>query len=201
MDQSSRRGYLQHKLGKPVTIEQLARMTGCSTDEASRMVQELADSGVFCSNRNGIIYSKRMVADEVLRKKARENGLKGGNPALLEGVKGHAKPRPPPSSSSSSSASTGDSLGSLTLEELREPNALLGRYRRCVAAGVVRDSEAALHQFVALACRAVHQGKKNPCGLFRTLVGGWKIGDLSNVDDVNARVIYKAIREIRENGK
>jgi hypothetical protein len=29
MHESDRRGYLQHATGKPVTAEQLARMTGC----------------------------------------------------------------------------------------------------------------------------------------------------------------------------
>ena len=111
MHESDRRGYLQHATGKPVTAEQLARMTGCSTDEVSRLLQELKDSGVFSCTEHGTIYSRRIVRDEAKREKCREAGSRGGNPTLKgqskggsKGVaKGRSKRNPTPSSSSSSS--------------------------------------------------------------------------------------------------
>jgi hypothetical protein len=98
MFESVRRGYLQHATGKPVTAEQLARMTGCSTDEVSRLLQELEDSGVFSRTEHGVIFNRRMVRDEhkrLLCSRAGKNG--GGNPALTfkgvpkGGPKGHPK--------------------------------------------------------------------------------------------------------------
>lgn len=84
MFESDRRGYLQHVTGKPVTAEQLARMTGCSTDEVSQLLQELEDSGVFSRTEHGVIYSRRLVGDEHKRKLCVEAGKKGGNPKLQE---------------------------------------------------------------------------------------------------------------------
>lgn len=89
MHESDRRGYLQLN-GKPVNAEQLARMTGGSTDDVSRLLQELEDSGVFSRSDHGMIYSRRMVRDERKREKCAEAGKRGGNPTL----KGHPKGRP-----------------------------------------------------------------------------------------------------------
>lgn len=113
MHESDRRGYLQHANGKPVSKEQAARMTGSSTEEVSRLLQELEDSGVYSCTEHGAIYSRRMVADESKRAKCAEAGRKGGNPALtLKGAskggskgppKGESNRLPTPSSSSSDS--------------------------------------------------------------------------------------------------
>ncbi len=64
MFESDRRGYLQHATGAPVTNEQIARMVGCSVEQALRALQELEDCGVFSRTRDGIIYSRRMERDE-----------------------------------------------------------------------------------------------------------------------------------------
>jgi len=84
MHESPRRGYLQHANGKPVTAEQLARMTGCSTDEVSRLLQELDDAGVFSCTEHGVIYSRRMVRDEQIRQVRREAGRLGAESRLLK---------------------------------------------------------------------------------------------------------------------
>jgi hypothetical protein len=42
--------------GKPVSDEQLARMTGSSSGQVSRLLQELEDSGVFSRTEHGMIY-------------------------------------------------------------------------------------------------------------------------------------------------
>ncbi|GAB4133109.1 MAG: hypothetical protein Kow0040_14930 [Thermogutta sp.] len=114
MHESPRRGYLQHANGKPVTTEQIARMTGCSAEEVSQLLQELEYSGVFSCTEHGVIYSRRTVRDEAIREKRREAGLKGGNPVLLKqnaskrqaNGKQTGNQNPTPSSSSSSSVST-----------------------------------------------------------------------------------------------
>ena len=120
MFESSRRGYLQHVTGKPVTAEQLARMTGCSTDEVSRLLQELEDAGVFSRTDSNVIFSRRMSRDERKRALCQEAGKRGGNPTLKGQLKGDAKgtvkgqPKgdanrnPTPSSSSSSSTSSSE---------------------------------------------------------------------------------------------
>lgn len=88
MHESGRRGYLQVN-GRPASLEQIARMTGNSTEEAALYLQELIDSGVCSRTKDGIdgdgcIYSRRMVRDEANKKAWRENGKKGGNQKLAK---------------------------------------------------------------------------------------------------------------------
>ena len=123
--ESVRRGYLQHATGKPVSPEQLARMTGGSAEQVSRLLRELEDSGVFSRTEHGTIYSRRMIRDERKRAACSEAGKKGGgNPSFNEtkdlrrtfkgqpkgdskgGRKGDSKQNPNPSSSISSSTSS-----------------------------------------------------------------------------------------------
>lgn len=86
MFESSRRGYLQQANGQPLSLAQLARMTGCSTDEVAHLVQELEDAGVCSRTEHGTIYSRRLVREEHKRESGRarmdrfrEKG--GGDPA------------------------------------------------------------------------------------------------------------------------
>lgn len=102
MHESDRRGYLQLN-GNLVNAEQLARMTGCSTDECSRLLQELIDSGVCSCTPTGMYFSATMVSDERKRKLCSEAGRKGGNPTLKGRVKGGAKGGANPSYSGSCS--------------------------------------------------------------------------------------------------
>ena len=123
--ESVRRGYLQHATGKPVSPEQLARMTGDSAEQVSRLLQELEDSGVFSRTEQGTIYSRRMIRDERKRTACSEAGKKGGGNPDFHGTKylrptfkgnpkgeskggrkGESKQNPNPSSSTSSSIHT-----------------------------------------------------------------------------------------------
>lgn len=159
MFESPRRGYLQHATGKPVTAEQIARMTGCSTDEVSRLLQELDDAGVFSRTDSGVILSRRLVRDERKRELCRKAGLKGGNPTLKGGVKGGVKgrdkPKPTPSSSSSSS--------SAEEEEEETPTESHGSADP-TAAGARKAPETVHHQAVACFCEAwqARYGEKYP---------------------------------------
>ncbi|HEV7999127.1 MAG TPA: hypothetical protein VGP63_04555 [Planctomycetaceae bacterium] len=71
MDQAPRRGYLQHANGRPLTAEQLAVSVGSSVVTVSRLLQELADAGVYSSDATQTIFSRRMVKDQERRSKRR----------------------------------------------------------------------------------------------------------------------------------
>jgi hypothetical protein len=60
-------------------------MTGCSTRQVSRLLQELENSGVFSRTEHGAIYSRRMVKDEQTRQAKAAAGKLGGNPKLVGG--------------------------------------------------------------------------------------------------------------------
>lgn len=91
MHENVRRGYLQLN-GKPVTAEQLARMTGGSTDDVSRLLQELDSSGVYSRTDDGTVFCRRMVRDEQKRAKCSEAGKRGGgNPTFIGASKGDDK--------------------------------------------------------------------------------------------------------------
>lgn len=90
-------GYLQ--IGSEVNhrvipIPTLARMVGCQSDECELWVAELEEASVFSRTEGGVIYSRRLVRDEVLRAQRVKDGKMGGNPALKKttevkgGVKG-----------------------------------------------------------------------------------------------------------------
>jgi hypothetical protein len=86
MHRSVRRGYLCQANGQPWTLDQLARMTGCSTQEAAHLTQELLTAGVFSATdeQNGrIIYSRRMVREADLSEKRADAGRKGAQAANL----------------------------------------------------------------------------------------------------------------------
>lgn len=75
-------GYLVVKNGEPMTTAELAKVASCSEAEATAHLAELEKYAVFSRNRNGIIYSRRMVRDEIKARKSRDNGKMGGNPSL-----------------------------------------------------------------------------------------------------------------------
>ena len=111
MSESDPRGYLQDATGRALSEKQIARMTGCAQQTVKKLLQELEVSGVFSrTETEGIIYSRRIVRDEEIRMKNRENGCKGGNPQLMKpvnpSVNRDANRNLTPSSSSSSSSSS-----------------------------------------------------------------------------------------------
>lgn len=83
MHLSPRRGYLLAATGSPISPEQLARLTGCSADDVTRLLAELRSSGTFNCTDDGTIYNRRMVRDEGKREKCSEAGRRGGgNPNI-----------------------------------------------------------------------------------------------------------------------
>lgn len=61
----------------------IARMVGGSESEVSTLLQELDRNGVLSRNRNGLLFSRRMIRDDKKRRTAQQNGKMGGNPTLL----------------------------------------------------------------------------------------------------------------------
>lgn len=81
MHDSERYGYLLVN-GKPPSNRQLAIQAGALFDEVPGALSELEAEGVFSRDKNGTIYSRRMIRDEKKAEHARKIGKKGGNPRL-----------------------------------------------------------------------------------------------------------------------
>ncbi|MFD2205802.1 hypothetical protein [Kiloniella antarctica] len=78
-------GYLEIN-GSPVSIPALAALSGTTTQEITGLLGELEEAGVFSRDRKGRLYSRRMLRDLKKASTARNNGRKGGNPALAKAV-------------------------------------------------------------------------------------------------------------------
>lgn len=120
MHDSEERGVLLLN-GKPMPQESIARNIGITVLELETSIKNISDSGVCSYNKNGAMFSRRMVRDEYIRQIRRKAGSLGGNPALLDkqnsskpkaNQKKTVKQNPTPSSSSSISTSTKGSLRS-----------------------------------------------------------------------------------------
>jgi len=74
MHEASPRGHLI--IGSsPVTDDALARSVGVGTAEVQALLVELRNAGVFDQSRNGVILSRRMIADEKKAKVGRNAKL------------------------------------------------------------------------------------------------------------------------------
>ena len=85
MHDSPVRGRLLKSTGAAFADTELSRMAGCSIGQLRKLLTELETSGALSRDENGVIYSRRMVSDEIARAKAAENGRLGGNPNLKRG--------------------------------------------------------------------------------------------------------------------
>lgn len=86
MHEASPRGHLL--IGaSAVTDDALARSVGARIEEVQAMLVELHDAGVFDRSRNGVILSRRMIADEKRAKEGRKAKMEA-----LEKAKGKGGP-------------------------------------------------------------------------------------------------------------
>mgnify|MGYP001559717551 CR=1 FL=1 len=114
MHEGSVYGYL--KVGNKVILPaNLARMVGATLHEVEGWLHELEDAAVYSKDEHGCIFSRRMIRDEEIRESRAAGGIKGGNPALLDGKgrltsKDNQKPTPSSASSSASSSSEDQNL-------------------------------------------------------------------------------------------
>lgn len=79
--QSDPIGYLTVKK-VPLSVNDIARMCGGSEPETGTLIEELERNGVLSRDRNGTIYSRRMLRDDKKARTAQKNGKLGGNPKL-----------------------------------------------------------------------------------------------------------------------
>lgn len=100
MHSADRYGHLE-LAGKPMAVEQIARLVGESAKDVKRWMAELVTNGVCSVTEEGVIFSRRMVRDEAIREKraaggeagsthghkGAEHGGKGGRPRSEEGGK------------------------------------------------------------------------------------------------------------------
>lgn len=77
MYESQDKGYLSLANGCPVTNEQLARMVGGQLGHIEECLHNMEATGVFSRTKDGVLYSRRMVADEKLRQSKSDAGKKG----------------------------------------------------------------------------------------------------------------------------
>lgn len=69
--------------GAPITDDQLARLVGEPVKRIRALLGELESHCVFSRTDNGVVFSRRMVADEHIRDMRAASGKLGGNPKLL----------------------------------------------------------------------------------------------------------------------
>lgn len=66
--------------GRPLAVDEIARMTNGTVEQVEPLLAELKSKGVFSVDKRGAIYCRRMVRTE----KNRRNGRLGGNPNLMK---------------------------------------------------------------------------------------------------------------------
>lgn len=82
MWQSPQKGIMLKPNGAPYTEAEIIRMVGLDCQNSDRWLQYLLNNGVCRQREDGAIFSRFMMRQEEIRKTSKENGKKGGNPAL-----------------------------------------------------------------------------------------------------------------------
>jgi hypothetical protein len=92
-------GHLVHA-GKPMPVDRIARQAACSVEEVELLLAELDEAGVISRNEQGVIFSRRMVRDEEMSVRGREDRAraisKGGVEGTLQGSLEGSLQGPPP---------------------------------------------------------------------------------------------------------
>lgn len=78
--------------GRKPTDQEIAALVGTHVNTARAALSELVNQGVCSATNEGVLFSRRMVADHEKSQENQRNGKRGGNPAL----KGAVKPPPAP---------------------------------------------------------------------------------------------------------
>ena len=78
-----RRGYLCQANGQPLTLDQIARITGGTTATVAHLRQELITSGVCSVTTEGVMFNRRMVRESELSDARSKAGKKGGKKTHL----------------------------------------------------------------------------------------------------------------------
>jgi hypothetical protein len=68
--------------GAPLEVPSLAAIAGAPEQVVRSCLHELEEAGVSSRNKDGVMVCRRMVRDSKKRERDKNNGKKGGNPAL-----------------------------------------------------------------------------------------------------------------------
>lgn len=79
-------GYLTTNSGKPMTIAELAKITGIEKRKCNRLVAELQQFGVYSVAEPYCIFARKMVRMQEVRVMRKEIGKLGGNPQLKQPI-------------------------------------------------------------------------------------------------------------------
>lgn len=90
-------GYLVHR-GKAPGLDRISCIVRKPPKVIEPLLRELEKAGVFDRDENGVIFSRRLVADRRAFLLAQENGRRGGNPDLVGAPRKTARPGRPRSS-------------------------------------------------------------------------------------------------------
>lgn len=83
--------------GVPITDSELARLVGEPLSIVRRYLQELEDKKVFSRTSDGVIFSRRMVRDEAIRRARADGGKDSLKNPNVPRPKASEEDRPPPS--------------------------------------------------------------------------------------------------------
>lgn len=71
-------GYVCDDHGRPLTHEEIARVTNASPVEVAKLIKAIVDKGAASCDRSGRLYNRRMVRDKALAVKRAKAGKPGG---------------------------------------------------------------------------------------------------------------------------
>ncbi|NBW19419.1 MAG: hypothetical protein EBR82_66740, partial [Caulobacteraceae bacterium] len=100
--------------GEKPSLSDLSRALNVHHKTLITPLNELASRGVYSVDKNGVIFSRRMVRDHRKSLSDKENGRLGGNPRMTrDGAQGVNPPDKPPDKAKSQSTETRDTSTSL----------------------------------------------------------------------------------------
>ena len=97
--------------GKPPTVPEVARLTCMSIDDVKAGLAELSERKVFSRNKAGVVYSRRMNRDRLLRESGEKNARKRWDQAP-EIIEEDGRPNGIPNSYKLETRKVGSSVGS-----------------------------------------------------------------------------------------
>ena len=78
-------GYVCDEKGRPLTHEEIARVTGAASPvEVAELIKGILEKGAASRDRSGRLFNRRMVRDAEIAAKRRLNGRLGGNATALK---------------------------------------------------------------------------------------------------------------------
>ena len=92
MWESSERGVMVQKNGKPFSNDEIFQMVGFDCDKSFKWLEVLEEKEIFSRRADGAIFSRRMVKMEEIRQIRAKSGKRGGICSSKTSSKSEAKP-------------------------------------------------------------------------------------------------------------